>query len=1011
MNPTDPPNSISAALELQLQTRPDSICMVFLPGNEVTQEITCRQLQAAIYHYAHVLRAQGIIPGDLVALVFNHTWELIPAFLGAVHLGVVPVILPYLNTISGERLEKRVKQMIAAWQVRAVVTLPHYLPALDFLETAGCPITALPAPNETGVEAVPVCGRGGGEAAYLQLSSGTTGEPKATIIPHRALLNSIQTMIEAWSLTEQDVSVGWLPLHHDMGLIFQVLTPLLGGFLSVLIAPDYWVRRPRSLMQAVHHYRGTWTGMPNFAFNHCVHAIRESDMTGLDLSSWRLLLNGAELIYLNSLQMFYDRFAPYGLRHECLRAVYGMTENVGAISLTPPVSVAKLWLVDWVATADLVGGGNARPMPSHHPEARPIVNCGRLLPGNELKIAAADGSALPDRQVGEVWLRSHSLCPGYYRLENGHIPQDGGWFPTGDIGYLVNGELFICDRKKDIIISAGNHIFPGVIEPVGVEILGDRAGSMAAFGVSSAELGTELPVLVGEVRGKIDEADRIGWMAAIRRQVHRELGITLADIRLVRRGWLVQTTSAKIARAACRQKYLDEFAPAGLEAGPQTATSKAARPQLDTPFVPPRTNLEQQLADIWAELLGLDEVGVNDDFFELGGDSLLAMRLVLLVEQRLGWVLPTGFFQQATILNLCRVMQPGQNLPAAETGETTAAWGNRRPNHPPRLHRATSLLHRPPTPLRTARWLRRKFKNLLFAGNCEQVRHRLRWWSFWAAGRMYAADLALLAQMQTALGGGSLLSLETKRAYLTGNILMRQWWQLERLGTGDTQEDVLGRTTKPFWRDLWQIMTAGNPAQTEAAFSFSGGEHFEAALQRGRGVILLSYHSPGLPFTGPVISRQWNCGPIIAAVQVGGNRKTSLTPTEQSLTIERTVQAYRSLQAGGVIRFVNDNGYIRQGTITCNVAGKSYDFKSGFAEMAWSTGAAIVPQFAFCQPDGHIHATFAPALPLPATAANQTEYAHRMIEHYAAFLTSSWRASPASLQVGVIQRHFAQPVF
>lgn len=933
MRPTDLPASISAALELQWQTRPDSICMIFLSGNDVVQEVTGRQLQAAVYHYASVLRTQRIVPGDLVALAFNHTWELIPAFLGAIHLGAVPVILPYLNTISGERLEKQVRQMMAAWQVRAVVTLPHYLPAFDFLETAGCPVVALPAPDETGGEAVPACGRGSDETAYLQLSSGTTGEPKATIIPHRALLNSVQTMLTAWNLTEQDVSVGWLPLHHDMGLIFQVFTPLLGGFLSVLIAPDYWVRRPRSLMQAVHRYRGTWTGMPNFAFNHCVHAIRDGDMIGLDLSSWRLLLNGAELIYLNSLQMFYDRFAPYGLRHECLRAVYGMTENVGAISLTPPLSAAQPWLVDWVAAADLVEGGCARPMPAHHPEARPIVNCGRLLPGNELKIAAADGSALPDRRVGEVWLRSHSLCPEYYRLENGHIPQAGGWFPTGDIGYLVNDELFICDRKKDIIISAGNHIFPGVIEPVGVEVLGERAGGMAAFGVSSAELGTELPVLVGEVRGKVDEADRIGWIAAIRQQVHRELGITLADVQLVRRGWLVQTTSAKIARTACRQKYLAEFAPAKLETHP-----RVPRPNLNTSFVSPRPELEQQLAGIWAELLNLDEVGVEDNFFELGGDSLAAVRMLLQVEKYAKTSVPYDFFRNPTLTNLAeQLSRPSDTPPHAIP----------QPN-----------INRP----RNGYLWPRITNRLLVEG------------PIWKGQPVLPYTLGTRLQcilMRHFLAGSRVLKAEVK-LFTTFR---------ETAGISDPKNELLLLSLMSnIWR-TWRTQSLQSPANFNRYVKLTGIEHLQKALEKKNGLLIVFAHqtTPSVKLAHYWLETQGFSGSYTLVGTLGQNG-----PEMRPVIIERTRKAHDCLQRDGIV-FIAGDGRTGEGGINIPFYGRLLPLRYGFSRLALENQTPITALFSYMTMSGQITLEFFPL----STPTNNAE-ADELLHNYARLLTACW---------------------
>lgn len=946
--------SIPAALDAQFQRRPDAVTMVFIDGEGLAREVTCAELHSAISYVAGVLRANGVAAGDVVPLVFNHTWELAPVFLGALYLGAIPVLLPYVDTLSGVALQQQILGLLAAWQPRALITLPQYLPSLaEFRHDSACQLIAIPTPFSTTAPPPIHPGQGAG-TAYLQLSSGTTSLPKAVCITHQALLNSVQAMLDAWSLTEQDVSVGWLPLHHDMGLIFEVLTPLLGGFLSVLIAPHYWVRRPRSLMQAVHRYRGTWTGMPNFAFNHCVRSIREEEMVGLDLSSWRLLLNGAELVYPESLQMFYARFAPHGLHHKALRVVYGMTENVGAISMTPALAADEPWLVDWVTPAALIEQSKAHSLPPQALGARAVVNCGRCLPGNDLLIVDEQGNGLPDRHIGEIWLRSHSLCPAYYGVENSSIPNAAGWFPTGDIGYLVAEELFICDRKKDLIVSLGKHIHPGAIEGVGVAVLGERAGSMAAFGVASVELGTELPVLVCEVRGKYGDAERDAWAAQIRQRVHAELNLALADLRFVRRGWLVQTTSAKIARSACRQKYLAEFSFPG--AGGQRMTTWVARPALDTPLVAPRTPLERELVAIWADLLGVAEVGIVDSFFDLGGDSILALRMALAVEQATGERVPPEFFRMSTVAHLAEVMT---HTPAP----------TRLAQHPVARHTAAGKVGRLArlTPQRIVR-------RLVYSG------------PVW---RGHGLSYSMGIRIQRWLCRNRLIQ---QRVFAQEIAVFRTWLAATR--QADDEAALLTRHLLANTWQHWRRAVLRTPEQWAKTVTITGAELLDRRQRQGRGVVLAVPHYADMAWLRRIVE---GYEPEIHELRGVGLQATG--EQRMRLHAEQLVTANVTLARGGVVLIAIDSTHGKRG-IEVPFFGYKMPFRSGAAELAATTDAVIVFATWRLGVDGRMTVDFRQ---VPGSQEGDHERkVDDLLNQYAGLLTAAWPALLPSISFGAL---------
>lgn len=939
--------SLAATIDARLQLDPLARCMVFLQGDGRTLELTRQALRAAIHASAQALQKGGLGAGDVVALAFEHTWELIPAFLGAIHLGAVPVILPYLGTISGHMLEQQIRGLVATCQARAVATLPHYRPQLAFLDKMHLPQIELAVTLAAPGAFIPVSPRAGDALAHLQLSSGTTSQPKAVMVTHRTLLAGVAGIIAGLPLTAADVSVGWLPLHHDLGLLFQVIVPLVGGMQSVCIAPDYWVRRPRSLLQAVHRYRGTYTGMPNFAFNHCVRTIRDSDLDGIDLSSWRLVLNGAEIIYLESFDTFYARFAPYGLRHTALRSIYGMTENTCTITMMRPTADNEAWRADWVTRRDLLEQGVARPAPATAGDAGAVVSCGHPLPDTELRIVDETGVALPDRRVGEILLHSPYLNLGYFARPDLMIAGPDGWFATGDLGYLVDGELFICGRKKDLIVTAGKHILPTAIEVIAVGVLGERAGDMAAFGVANRTLGTELPVLICEVRGKYDAGDAAAWATQIRRRVHMELNLALADIRFVRRGWLVQTTSAKIIRTASRDKYLAEYGAGVISGVSALPVEKAARPELPTTYCAPRNDLEEELATVWAALLNLDRVGIFDNFFELGGDSIQGMRMAGDIEQRLGIAVPSGFFGAPTIAELAAAASPTlcARSAASEVGVAGPddAAVRAAPVHAPAA--------RPPLRNINARLVRR---GPVISGHAipyaQGFRLQRLWLRYWPG--LLRNHLVELARWR----------------HLTATA--EEWRQVVEVS--------LAANTWVAWRRR----ALKSPA-AQARWMINHGLDLFADGRRPQKVILVDTHSLAqsagqlaaalhtadyvhLVSPGPIISPQWNAA---VAQQMFAARDL----LEQGVPVVMASDGYGGVQGIDVPFF----GHMRR-------------FRSGAAELAVQSGAALVPFFATLRADGTILNELLP--PLGGISGSHAAQVEHLTRQYADLYIARWRA-------------------
>ncbi len=387
--------------------------------------------------------------------------------------------------------------------------------------------------------------------AFLQHSSGTTGLQKGVALSHTAVLNQIAAYSQAIALNERDVIVSWLPLYHDMGLIAGFLLPLVQGIPLVLMSPFDWVQHPALLLKAIHHHQGTLCWLPNFAYNHMARRIRQRDKEGLSLASMRLFINCSEPVRHESHQLFLEKFAANGATPEMLGVSYAMAENTFAVTQTPPGIPARLDVVDRVSLEE---SGYARPAAPEQPQAVVKVSCGPTVAGTAVVALSPNGHPLPDRQVGELAIRSPYMLTEYHNRPD-LDPFHDGWFRTGDRGYLADGEVYVIGRSKDLIINAGKNVYPQDVEAIVNEVAGVHAGRAVVFGVPDEREGTELIAVVAETR-TTDAAERQAIAKAIRQEVVRQSTVTVSFVSLVDRGWLIKTSSGKIARAANREKWL-----------------------------------------------------------------------------------------------------------------------------------------------------------------------------------------------------------------------------------------------------------------------------------------------------------------------------------------------------------------------------------------------------------------------------------------------------------------------
>jgi acyl-CoA synthetase (AMP-forming)/AMP-acid ligase II len=549
-------------LKQAYQTQPDFTILTLLHTGQEDQPVTYRELIEGAAGYAATYAGQGIQAGEVIILILEHGRDLLFAFWGAILQGAIPSIMPFLTEkLLPERYRADLAALVAVTQPAAIVTYPEFeaeirpaLKADDSVRTVILSSQAQPprVPDFAGLSGFI---RRADQVVLLQHSSGTTGLQKGVALSHQAVFNQISNLQAAIQQTGQDVFISWLPLYHDMGLIAGFLLPILSGNHLVLMSPFDWVRAPYRLMQAVSKYRGTLSWLPNFAYYFCAQKIRERQMEGVDLSSWRAVINCSEPVRDDGHQAFAEKFAPYGFRKEALQVSYAMAENVFAVTQTPPGKPPTLDVIDRDA---LQTQNRAIPAREGQPSVR-MVSCGRPIPNVEVRIVTPQNETLPERTIGEVAVRSDCILNEYYHRPEASakaiIP--GGWYLTGDYGYLADGNLYISGRKKDLIIVGGKNIYPQDLEILAMEVEGVHPGRVSAFGVFDESKGTEDVVIVAEVESA-DAERREKIEEDIRALITRGSAVALRNVYLVGPGWMVKTSSGKNARLANRDKYLRE---------------------------------------------------------------------------------------------------------------------------------------------------------------------------------------------------------------------------------------------------------------------------------------------------------------------------------------------------------------------------------------------------------------------------------------------------------------------
>jgi fatty-acyl-CoA synthase len=503
--------------------------------------------------YAEELRVQGLQSGDRVVLILPQGIALMAVFAGSMLLGAVPAILAYPNfKVDPEKYTSGLVGVLQNLSARLVAVDEWFPTVLKNLamKVSGVSVVRL---TDSPKASRPILSRDALEQsdqlAFIQHSAGTTGLQKGVALSHGSVLTQIEHLATVIDIDDQDRIYSWLPLYHDMGLISSFILPLVYHLPIVIQSPVDWVVRPGSMLQLISDHRCTLAWMPNFALQFLARRVRNEDRARYDLSSLRALINCSEPVRAQSMDEFLTAYRPYGLRPNVLKSSYAMAENVFAVTQSDINGYPQRV---WVDERQLSERNSAVPISDQAKRAVCLVSSGRCLPGNQVRIASANGDLLGDGEVGEIFIRSDSMFNGYYnRPDLTAAAFQDGWYASGDLGFCISGELYVIGRKKDLIIVAGKNIYPQDIEEIVSRHAAIHDGRAVAFGLYNPELGTEDIVVVAEFNSVEIEKD-------LRNAIVAELDVAPRAIYLVSPPWIVKSTAGKPARSATREKLLIE---------------------------------------------------------------------------------------------------------------------------------------------------------------------------------------------------------------------------------------------------------------------------------------------------------------------------------------------------------------------------------------------------------------------------------------------------------------------
>jgi acyl-CoA synthetase (AMP-forming)/AMP-acid ligase II/aryl carrier-like protein len=611
-------------------------------GERVEENLAYGELDLKARAIGALLEAR-LESGSRAMLLFPPGLDFITAFLGCLYARVIAVpAYPPRRMSKHERSNSRLETIVKDAGINAILTTSVTLPHISEFASSSpgaAGIQLLPTddlPIEMGAEWKDPGARGE-TVAFLQYTSGSTATPRGVIVSHENLMHNERMIQKTCGHTAESTFVGWLPFYHDMGLIGNVLQPLFTGSRCVLMAPSAFLQKPLRWLSAITRFRGRTSGGPNFAYDLCVRRIPPEQREGLDLSSWTVAFNGAEPVRAETLERFVAAFSPYGFRRETFFPCYGLAEATLIVSGGPKGQPNHHRRLDSEALEQNMVSFASRSSRA----SRIVAGCGKPVSDTIVRIVNPEtGRACSESEIGEIWVSGPAVAQGYWgqpdktretfnaRLANEPVME---FLRTGDLGFSHNEELYITGRLRDLIIIRGNNHYAEDIEWTVRQYVPSLHHTLAAAFSVDVNDAERLVIVLEQERNKpvVD-----GQLAdEIRQAVAREHGLQVYDLVSVKQGEIPKTSSGKIQRHVCKNKYLlgelqvlaaNKLHVEAIEMGEMSIDCEA-------PFV---TGSENPI-DSWEDLLrGLvmvvlktADIDANKALVSLGLDSVMAAEL------------------------------------------------------------------------------------------------------------------------------------------------------------------------------------------------------------------------------------------------------------------------------------------------------------------------------------------------------------------------------------------------
>jgi amino acid adenylation domain-containing protein len=644
--------SIIDCLHNQSISKPNQVAFEFITEND-SQQITYKELAARVQAVGEWLKLNS--PAKARGIIFLQPgFDYIIAFFGCLYAGLIAV--PAYPPRSSRHM-LRLQSVLDDADPHFIITNKDIAAQYTFKQKVVA-INEIINDGQNDWNPHPVLDE---DIAFLQYTSGSTGEPKGVMVTHGNIIANCQVTDDNFiTHAQQDVSCSWLPPYHDMGLIGGIIAPIYKGMTAILMSPTYFLQQPLRWLEIISDKKVTMSGAPNFAYDLCVKSIKEDQVLNLDLSSLKITINGAEPILADTLSAFNKTFGKYGLSSSTICPGYGMAETTLIVSIKNSVAESVVKTVDKMALEQgkisLFDENNSQPQSKVQ-----LVSCGHYDPSyNMVIVDPATRSICPPNNVGEIWINGPSVAKGYWNkpeltqeIFHNTLPEiDKKYLRTGDLGFIdENNHLFITGRLKDLIIFQGRNLYPQDIEATVYNCHPDLIDHCCtAFTINHNEI--EQLVIVQEVKRHVKDYDSI--YESILKHVLEDHNITPFKIIFIKQASMPKTSSGKLQRRYTRQLFLEN------QLMVVTKWEQVSSLE-DIEHTLPRDATEKRLLEIWSDLLKIDKIGIHNNFFTLGGQSIKATQVIARIRAEFGVDLPLrGIFENPTVAAIAKLVSTAQ---------------------------------------------------------------------------------------------------------------------------------------------------------------------------------------------------------------------------------------------------------------------------------------------------------------------------------------------------------------